>query len=843
MIHIKFISPNQKQVFFKTAILTCLLICLVIITSTLISKEEGKAIILKFNQQIQNLSSGNRNGTVSAEDNEISQSKRKQRLRSFLSPPELYNDINDESKKIEIFNTKSFAKFDKRLLPALWLHKINENIAIDYAEKTILPEHFTLPFNWDLLLDNSHKIQENELFEKVIKNKISCEDFKNLAPSNQPDNFDKFFCKNYDYENPNFINEYNLPFAILGKLNAYLSDISWRRLHGMMFTLTSFPIPENVVFLGAIDQDNENRALVIPLEKISNGDNNDLTKQNLDNNFLQSYYMNLSTIFIQDKLKESSTKNLTKDEILINGISVYQELNTLNNKLSNQGIQENKLFDLETSIPIYRPSKPVLAGQTIELKPKDKPVDVDPKIFEWYLPQVLDTLKQEISTATQYDDTQQLSVLEHWAELILDKNAEEPTHYGTPSVKGQSLDHYDWRFFNNYTFKDNNKVVHTAVLHRLARTWFRLCQQFDIPTWLNHGPLIGWYWNGMSLPYDYDLDLQMPIQSLHKVAKFLNNTLIYDFTNEPDYVNDELKIDNKAELGTAAYYIDINPTYFDRNGVRSDKNNIDARLIDTETGLYIDITAIADFLSETQYDISEQKKVIVKGDNKAYRMIIPSHIDQFFDEKGVFERDEPKSDNLRSELFEAIDKFIQTHSTTDSRQSDSPTTKLFQNYAHCKHFHTYNISELSPLIPVYFENTLAYLPSNWYTNILIEYGTSIPVTSKYYAFNKFVDDLKLWVDYVNCPIWDRESSNPKGKMTEHDVAQQCVEENIYIKEDYQRTIDYTTLHAKVRDYLKPKSIGSKGLLEFNYEKDVKPLLNKFSGFTLKPYTWNVENLY
>lgn len=79
------------------------------------------------------------------------------------------------------------------------------------------------------------------------------------------------------------------------------------------------------------------------------------------------------------------------------------------------------------------------------------------------------------------------------------------------------------------------------------------------------------------MPWDSDLDVQMSEASMHHLASYYNLT-IYHF----------------ALPGISEgrdYMLEINPNY--KNGSTADKlNMIDARWVDTETGLFIDITTL-----------------------------------------------------------------------------------------------------------------------------------------------------------------------------------------------------------------------------------------------------------
>jgi len=79
--------------------------------------------------------------------------------------------------------------------------------------------------------------------------------------------------------------------------------------------------------------------------------------------------------------------------------------------------------------------------------------------------------------------------------------------------------------------------------------------------------LIGYYFNEHILPWDDDIDLQMTYADLVNLIKFNNTIIGKDFL------------------------IDVNPNMKYR--VKMQENTIDARIIDTLTGAFIDITGLA----------------------------------------------------------------------------------------------------------------------------------------------------------------------------------------------------------------------------------------------------------
>lgn len=133
----------------------------------------------------------------------------------------------------------------------------------------------------------------------------------------------------------------------------------------------------------------------------------------------------------------------------------------------------------------------------------------------------------------------------------------------------------------------------------MIRAYLKFFNEQGLDTWIAHGTLLGWWWNGkvpsilsrlrnwtdssQRLPWDADLDTQVSNATLHRLGQFYNQT-------KYNYASADGKVRRQ-------YLVDVNPWIWERvkgNGM----NVIDARWIDTRNGLYIDITG----LSETRPD-------------------------------------------------------------------------------------------------------------------------------------------------------------------------------------------------------------------------------------------------
>lgn len=133
--------------------------------------------------------------------------------------------------------------------------------------------------------------------------------------------------------------------------------------------------------------------------------------------------------------------------------------------------------------------------------------------------------------------------------------------------------HYDGRFADRVLSDDDRKMSLTALM----KTYLSTMHDIGAETWIMHGSLLGWWWNRKIMPWDSDVDVQMSESSMHYLANYYNMTVHH------------FKIPGVTE--GRDYMLEINPNY--ANGSTLDwLNVIDARWIDTETGLFIDITTL-----------------------------------------------------------------------------------------------------------------------------------------------------------------------------------------------------------------------------------------------------------
>ncbi|KAL1889232.1 mannosyltransferase [Ceratocystis pirilliformis] len=139
------------------------------------------------------------------------------------------------------------------------------------------------------------------------------------------------------------------------------------------------------------------------------------------------------------------------------------------------------------------------------------------------------------------------------------------------------LGHYDARYFNETVSYDD----HLPALRYLIRSYLKTLREHNVETWIAHGSLLGWWWNGQIMPWDYDLDVQVSSSTLLWLGDNMNRTK-HEYTYEEN-----------GKTQTKHYLLDINP--FHSQLTRGNGHNIiDARWIDMSNGMFIDITGVAE---------------------------------------------------------------------------------------------------------------------------------------------------------------------------------------------------------------------------------------------------------
>lgn len=342
-------------------------------------------------------------------------------------------------------------------------------------------------------------------------------------------------------------------------------------------------------------------------------------------------------------------------------ISVSKRSKLLDNGLVEQYVQNTK----SSNIDVLKEYKELVKQQppNIESVVSSYHVDIPEESFNVDPIAIISSLKAKGRSRTKNEQTY-LESLEY-SELVKE---ETPKYFAEASILGDLIgDHYDWRFYQGIYY---GTYEQSLILHRMIRTWLSFTRKHGVTTWVAHGSLLSWYWNGMAFPWDNDIDVQVPIHDLHKLSLEFNQTLIVE----------------DPEDGFGRYFLDCG-TFITLREKGNGNNNIDARFIDIDTGLYVDITGLA---------ISNTKPPL--------RYELP---------KGQ-ERDD----------------------------NHTKTNMALQTY-NCRNNHFTSLDELTPLIKTSVEGELGYIPKKYSQILTTEYKDGF--TKKQHEHRAFLPQLRLWL--------------------------------------------------------------------------------------------------
>jgi hypothetical protein len=207
--------------------------------------------------------------------------------------------------------------------------------------------------------------------------------------------------------------------------------------------------------------------------------------------------------------------------------------------------------------------------------------------------------------------------------------------------------HYDGRFASSEVpFQE--RVWH---LRLMLKAYTETMERIGVKTWIMHGCLLGWWWNGGLMPWDKDLDFLVEEPGIGELGNWWNMT-VHHFSWEDLGLdkNEENRPQNLSEIGEDGqgasdfdeelekrrretweedvrqkgkkYLLEVNPNYVNMSTTDT-FNHIDARWIDVSNGLYIDITTVHEAPTPSSDPDTEVR---------AYVNHQPAHVDDEDDE-------------------------------------------------------------------------------------------------------------------------------------------------------------------------------------------------------------------
>lgn len=556
-------------------------------------------------------------GITNIHAREFSQERHQQLKFSFFPWP-LLNCFPTENKQFDSLSIEH----DLRLLPALWLHLIRENL----EEQNFAS--LTVPFQWQSLLDLSPYNLPSKEFEPHI-----AETIHTLQGINGQRN-------RSDYAN-----------ASLGPVEKPLSESERVALSiNFLSHLYDFK-PHKVVCLGLIND----KLLDVKVE--------------IDEKVHLKSVLETLVNFYQKSFPDADR------------ISAYDEIRKTKEALKKIEATSNRSRYIHDDFSSSR------SQYTIDELDFVYPYNVSDLLFT-------DKHNLNDERVSQFDHLDR-SLLQNCLNGI-----HSPTKYFHEAhlLNDTAGFHFDWRFFKKAKFND---YEHKLILHRLARAWLGFCHSAKLTSWLAHGTLLGWYWNGLNFPWDEDIDVQMTAKSLYLLAKHFNQSIVIDYSN------------HDTDTMTYQYFIDVNPQFMN---VASDDsaNVIDARFIDMSSGMYVDITA----LTVTREEVLT---------NKQATFAMHSLINPTYSEAMISATSNPK-----------YLKMIHDELNTQERKKI-----LHQEIVNCKNNHFYLKSDIFPLITTSFEGAIANIPNNFKAILKNEYSNGL--VHKHYMHWSFRPYLGIWL--------------------------------------------------------------------------------------------------
>ncbi|KAI8617950.1 LicD family-domain-containing protein [Chytriomyces sp. MP71] len=246
------------------------------------------------------------------------------------------------------------------------------------------------------------------------------------------------------------------------------------------------------------------------------------------------------------------------------------------------------------------------------------------------------------------------------------------------------------------TPEDNlhNLAYAQLSLRALLTSWVKFTRKNHVVWWISHGEMLGWFWNGKLLPWDVDWDIQMSTFQLVQLAVH-NGTMIED-----------------------RFLIDVNPASLVRT--KQESNMIDARIIDTWTGYFVDITGVT------------------------------------FLDKSLM-------------LQDYADEIIGVHAADHTERIQKLNETLTSDTVYCKSIHTYEYDDLIPLYETVVDGLRVWRPKNAVKILLREYNANALVEESYTV------DLRKerWAWNVGKKVWelaDDEEVEPDTTRTKESLS-------------------------------------------------------------------------
>lgn len=288
--------------------------------------------------------------------------------------------------------------------------------------------------------------------------------------------------------------------------------------------------------------------------------------------------------------------------------------------------------------------------------------------------------------------------------------------------------HYDWRFFGGFITRskinayDDVMSKRKLLLHRMLHTWQQFTYRSGVASLLAHGSLIAWYWDGLVFEWDDDIDVQLPIMELDRLCAAYNQSMIVE----------------DPRFGFHKYFLHCGDSLTHRskgNGM----NNIDARFIDVDTGMFIDITGLA-FTGTKKVPVRfrETWKKIKEEDVSKHPA--PGYAFPLSPEQQKVE-DKILEDYMKKKKEDSSKRLVRRGAISPEGE-DAFTRNTRLHIVNCRNNHFYSYEELSPVHLSSMEGAPVLIPKDYRTVISSEYSKGL--IRNYHKKYAFVDSLRIW---------------------------------------------------------------------------------------------------
>ncbi|CUM46561.1 uncharacterized protein AC631_02015 [Debaryomyces fabryi] len=472
------------------------------------------------------------------------------------------NDFTNNSQSETSWKNKNSIFYDPRLTLSLYINYIKHN-----SGQEVSKEDLKVPFDWADWVDLTLL---NEDLAQPLADRKNCDWIKKFTKIDQNSDISAIKCMDNSDLSPKLIK--NLGFDSHEQLPGYVvygycenrAFHDTRIAQGKSYIFTHLQNPYKLIFLNR-----DGGTYEVDVEGTKSG----IAKSGLMNEYLSNNFGNNKDVL--KKINVGSELNLEFDPT--------KEFKSLKKE---EKVQPMHLKSNEDSYKMYE----LLHNKDITKSPD---LHLPNEAFHYSSSIVHEKFTLLERLRNLQDLTRSEDAFYNSLKLSREHNGNsEPAYFqmSTLSVIGDPRNadkdqgwHYDWRFFNGgLTYeregwtKSELTIRTNIILERLVRNWFRFAEEKGLVSWLMHGPLLSWYWNGLTFPFDNDIDIQMPVKELVRLGENYNQTLVIE----------------DLEEGYGKYLIDVG-TFIHNRDISTTGNHIDARLIDVDSGIYIDITGLS----------------------------------------------------------------------------------------------------------------------------------------------------------------------------------------------------------------------------------------------------------